>query len=311
MKGGKEILPTHEWKRREELHWTLIRPFTEAYRERKGRGENHPVYDFLFTYYTLSTAKLECWHPGYGVGIQIEPGSNHPLLAYSLYSSSDGVVAIDPEKVPARIIKQAQWVQSLCKAILERPMRFSCLGLHEWAMVYDLEDVRHDYPLRLSSAEIREVVSSSAIVCSHFDAFRFFSKNAGPLNILQPEPHTRLEHEQGGCLHANMDLYKWAYKLIPLVSSELLRETFFLAISARELDMRASPYDLSTLGFEPIRIESREGREEYIDAQRAIAARAEVLRLWLLRTTEQILLDVNDGSEHYPRYPEELLQTVE
>ena len=44
-----------------------------------------------------------------------------------------------------------------------------------------------------------------------------------------------------------MDLYKWAYKLGPLVESELVMDCLELAADARELDMRASPYDLPRL----------------------------------------------------------------
>lgn len=50
-------------------------------------------------------------------------------------------------------------------------------------------------------------------------------------------------------LHANMDLYKWCYKLGPLAESELLFDCLELAAAARELDIRASPYDLSAYGY--------------------------------------------------------------
>ena len=46
-----------------------------------------------------------------------------------------------------------------------------------------------------------------------------------------------------------MDLYKWCYKLGPLVGSELLLDCLELAADARHLDMRASPYDLRGYGF--------------------------------------------------------------
>ncbi len=79
-----------------------------------------------------------------------------------------------------------------------------------------------------------------------------------------------------------MDLYKWAYKLAPLASSDLVIGCFALARDIRTLDMRASPYDLSALGYAPVRIETADGRSEYIAAQRAFAARAEPLRRRLI-----------------------------
>ena len=75
-----------------------------------------------------------------------------------------------------------------------------------------------------------------------------------------------------------MDLYKWCYKLGPLVESELLFDCLGLAADARELDMRASPYDLRDFGFNPIAIETPAGRADYIRAQQDIAERAVPLR---------------------------------
>ena len=52
-----------------------------------------------------------------------------------------------------------------------------------------------------------------------------------------------------------MDLYKWSYKLSPLIDSELLLDCLELAAAAREIDMRASPYDLRGYGYAPIAVE--------------------------------------------------------
>ena len=71
-----------------------------------------------------------------------------------------------------------------------------------------------------------------------------------------------------------MDVYKWAYKLAPLTPSELVADCFELARDVRQVDMQAAPYDLSDLGVEPIRIETVEGKQTYVDAQRRFAERA-------------------------------------
>jgi hypothetical protein len=102
------------------------------------------------------------------------------------------------------------------------------------------------------------------------------------LNRLQPTRAEAPQFEQRGCLHANMDLYKWAYKLSPLVPSELVADCFALARDIRTLDMRASPYDLTDLGHPPVRIETPEGRAEYVAAQRGFAERAAPLRARLI-----------------------------
>ncbi len=62
-----------------------------------------------------------------------------------------------------------------------------------------------------------------------------------------------------------MDLYKHAYRLSPMVPSELVADCFELARDIRVLDMRASPYDLSDLGYSPVRVETAAGKQEYAD----------------------------------------------
>jgi hypothetical protein len=176
-------------------------------------------------------------------------------------------------------------VAGLLRATAARPPQLGCFGLHEWAMVYRLRDgeQRHeDWPLRLGHAATDAVVESQPLRCSHFDAFRFFTEPARPLNALQPSRSAQVELEQPGCLHATMDLYKWAYKLTPAVPSSLVAQCFELAREVRVLDMQASPYDLSALGVEPVTIETPEGRAEYARRQRAFAERGQVLRAQLL-----------------------------
>jgi hypothetical protein len=76
----------------------------------------------------------------------------------------------------------------------------------------------------------------------------------------------------------NMDLYRFCYKIAPWIESELLADAFELARFAREIDMRASPYDLREIGFEPIRVETADGRAEYVRWQGKIFERARPIR---------------------------------
>jgi hypothetical protein len=46
--------------------------------------------------------------------------------------------------------------------------------------------------------------------------------------------------------------------------------------------MRASPYDLAAHGYEPVRIETADGKAEYAQAQRGFAERGSGLRARLL-----------------------------
>ena len=86
-----------------------------------------------------------------------------------------------------------------------------------------------------------------------------------------------------------MDLYKWAWKLGPLVPGELFLECLDLAIEARILDMEASPYDCRDWGLGVVPIETPEGKAEYVSRQRTLAHKAKPLRDRLVAVKDQAL----------------------
>ena len=145
-------------------------------------------------------------------------------------------------------------------------------------MVYKTDTPRHDLPLRLGAEGTNTVVEANRIKCTHYDAFRFFTEPARPLNLTVLTRESQPDHDQAGCVHATMDLYKWAWKLGPLVPGELFLEAFDLAVKARTLDMEASPYDCREWGFGVVPIETSEGKAEYVHRQRALAAEGNPLR---------------------------------
>jgi hypothetical protein len=165
----------------------------------------------------------------------------------------------------------------------ERSIRSGCFGLHEWAMVLGSEDVRHEkWPLRLSQEEIQATIYEVGLRCTHFDAFRFFTPIAAPLNPLQLTRIDQNDVEQPGCLHANMDLYKHSQRFAPIVGSEIVRNAFALAKDIRTVDMQTAPYDLADLGVVPIPVETQAGRDEFAELQLGFAQRAQTLRTELI-----------------------------
>ncbi|WP_343953197.1 3-methyladenine DNA glycosylase [Nonomuraea longicatena] len=277
------ILAEPEWRARAQAHARRVGAWIEPHLSRRQDGHPHPVEDFLFTYYNFRPARLRRWHPGAGV---VLAGAREFGPEY--VDTPDGAV-LDVATWRARREATLGWTAALLRATASRAPHFGCFGLHEWAMVYRTEEVRHAaQPLRLAPDEVAAVVEARGVRCSHFDAFRFFTEPARPLNVLQPSRERQTELEQPGCLHANMDLYKWAYKLTPLVPSELVADCFALAREIRAVDMRASPYDLRHLGYEPIEIETVAGRAVYASAQRDFAERAADLRLRLLGVIDAV-----------------------
>ncbi|MSU24543.1 MAG: 3-methyladenine DNA glycosylase [Opitutus sp.] len=305
--SATKVLTEPEWRARQQAHEARVRAWTDPHQARAARGEKHPVHDFLFTYYAFRVAWLRRWHPGPDLVLAGEAareflrrpeyrelpdgGAGSPSRS-EVPATPAPLVAIDPAALPAHRREFVAWLSALLTAMQARPPFFGCHGLHEWAMVYRQapDEVRHQtWPLRFPPDEIARIVESLPVCCSHFDAFRFFTTPARPLNKVQPTRADAPQLEQRGCLHANLDLYKWAFKLAPFTPSELIADCFELARAIREVDMRASPYDLRALGFPPIAIETPEGRADYETHQRAFATRGEPLRARLLGLCERLL----------------------
>lgn len=277
----RQVLAREDWQARREAHRARAEALLYGVVERRRRAERHPVEDFLFDYYTLRPGELLRWHPGAGVVLEDPDGD----FALKFYRHADGRSQVDVEAFLSRRGRTLEWTVELLSRTEARPATLGCFGMHEWAMVYHLrpDQTRHSHlPLRFEPQRVAEVVEQVGVRCSHFDAFRFFTEDAVGLNSLRPTRETQTEMDQPGCLHANMDLYKWCGKMLPLVDSDLLLDTYELARDIRELDMQASAYDLSGWGYEPVAVETAEGRAEYVRRQRAFSERAQVLRRRLL-----------------------------
>ncbi|WP_300344549.1 3-methyladenine DNA glycosylase [Nesterenkonia sp.] len=294
LPSGVRILPAAEHRSRAADHRAAVQLRTEAFLARRRTGVSHPVEDFLFTYYSLKPGQLARWHPGAGVVLEGAGDSERP--GWKFYTVVDdgtaaGGAVVDVPRFCAERGTTIGYIRRLLESTAARPAQLGCFGLHEWAMVYRsrLHGQRHEQvPLRLGAEGTDEVVESLRIQCTHFDAFRFYTPSAAPLNRLQPTRETQVDLEQPGCLHANMDLYKWAGKLMPALPSDLLLRCFDLARSIRELDMRASPYDLREWGYEPVRIEEPAGRAAYARAQKEFAEQAQQLRGEILSALEAL-----------------------
>jgi len=198
----------------------------------------------------------------------------------------------------------------LSKTLTHTP-NFACFGLHEWAMLYsgkkkgemsqELPREKHQVlPFRVSQQVIDSVVEAKdELTCTHFDAFRFFHPDAQPMNKhvrrdqvdtsdtrFEPDlsRKTQLDFEQPACIHANMDLFKYAYTLYPLLPSSLLQDSLRLAIKARQIDMLASPYDLT--GYldskDVLAVETPSGRKQYASKQLEIMKEATEIRKLVL-----------------------------
>ncbi len=282
------LLPEPVWQARSLDHQSRVDALIDAHPPRRidtsGNQVNHPVWGFLFTYYSFRPAQLRRWHPGFGVALTGPAAWRYGQ--FTGYVDSGDTVSVSPAHLAKRR-KTLDFVIDLLSGTHGRTARFNCFGLHEWAMVYQAgpEQIRHaGLPLRLSHSATDQVVRSLPLRCTHFDAYRFFTDSARPLNLTALDRKAQVGDEQPGCIHAGMDLYKWSYKLSPLVSSDLVADAFELALRFRELDMRASPYDLSEFGLDPIAVEDAAGRADYVRSQSKLSEDSQRLRARLIET---------------------------
>ncbi|WP_229117412.1 3-methyladenine DNA glycosylase [Enemella dayhoffiae] len=288
MNAGPEELTGDQWRTRRAAHQARVDQLLADHRWRSSRAIKHPVEDFLFEYYPFRPYQLRRWSPGHGVRL-LEADE---LLELPHVATDGAGVRVHTEDLLAHRARTVRAAYALLRATTDRAAGFGCFGMHEWAMVAGLaaDEVRHpQLGLRLPMAGIEQTLESVGLRCTHVDAHRFFSPAWKPRNRYAPTRANQVELDQPGCLHVGMDLYRIAGKLSPLIESELVVDCFELAREIRVLDMRASPYDLGSLGLTAIAVETATGRAEYVEQQRAFTTRARPLRARLLERAGALL----------------------
>lgn len=285
-------LSPDQWQTQKNDHNQKVSNLIDDYLKRRSHQQKDPVLDFLFEYYAFRPSHLKRWSPGLGT-LLIE-GASHDWQ-FDEIASADGDSFLDVRHFDADRISSVKWILNVLEQSRARKPSFGCFGMHEWAMVYKADRIRHDYlSLRMDKEELAEFVESRPLVCTHFDAFRFFTDEAKPQNKFELNREKFADMEQPGCLHNNMDLYKWAFKMYPWIPSETIREAFELAVETRVIDMKASPYDLRDRGLEPIKIETGEGRREYVKKQKAILEKSQPIRKQLIEEYKYLLNALTD-----------------
>ncbi|MBI9114482.1 3-methyladenine DNA glycosylase [Sanguibacter suaedae] len=283
-------LKSPDWRLLENSHALRADALTAGWRERRQTGTKHAIEDFLFTYYSTKPSHLRRWHPGAGVVLLGTPLDFGDRSSWRWYEAVEEGLALDVDAYLADREETVLYIRDLLARTASRPANVGCFGLHEWAMIYRQTDTtRHPLPLRLGADGTDAVVEAHPIRCTHFDAFRFFTPDAIPLNKVRLTRDQQPDFEQPGCLHTGMDALKWAMKLSPAIDSALVLDCFDLARDIRVLDMQASPYDVREYGLEPVAIETAEGKAEYSKRQRDFAARSAPLRRRIIEACDLLL----------------------
>jgi len=269
-----------QWLRAHQKHTKLIDDVVSNYLEKREQQQKNPILDFLFEYYHFPPSKLKQWSPGFGT---LLCGYERNMLEINELTTQRGYAWLDPNKFKSDKLNSLIWIKELLESTASNRPFNGCFGMHEWAMVYQTNSIRHSYlPLRFSKQKIDAIVDENPLLCTHYDAYRFFTKPAKPKNAHQLNRERFDRTEQPGCIHTNMDLYKWAFKYYPWISSDTIKDAFMLALEARTIDMQASPYDLSDFGLLPIKVETAAGKKKYADHQMRMYKKSQPIRKKLI-----------------------------
>lgn len=306
LRPSPVVLPERLWRERERRHRATVDDLTQDHLHRRHRGIPHPVVDFLFTYYRTSVGTIRQWHPGPGVILENAHHDRRTQWRHYRRETLHGRTGliVDPDSVLSRGGARLRHARAVVEATTSRTGATGCFGLHEWAMLYRTgsHGLRHGgVPLRITHEQVDEVVRGARLRCTHFDAFRFFTEHAKPLNEPSLSRGEQVSHEQPACLHAGMDIYAHTAALEAGAPGELLLDALRAAFSAREVDMRSSPYDLSEWGLTSIPVETPRGRAEFVTFQREWVTRTQALRSRYLRAVDQ--LEALSDSAHSTRAP--------
>lgn len=297
LETATQIIPEEAWLSKKEAHENRVDKLLSDYLAARSRHKKNPVLDFLFEYYAFRPANLRRWSPGINVRLQFSDINLLPEISELEIEGNEAFV--NPHLFPEKRYSSLKWMLSLLENSRGKRPSFGCFGMHEWAMVYKTEKPRHDQvPLRMEPRELADFVESRPLLCTHYDAFRFFTEPAKPMNRFELSRAAFSNTEQPGCIHTNMDLYKWAFKIYPWISSDIILEAFEFALEARTIDMQASPYDLSNAGLEPIKIETEAGRILYKQKQEEIFSKGVPLREKLIGEYKKLLAAI--GKEYSP-----------
>ena len=94
------VLAEADWTACERAYRDRVNEFLEPHLRRAQAGETHPVWDFLFRYYSLRPRQLRVWHPGFGV--VLGGGAARRYLSRTGYGPHPAGVTVTDEHLRSR-----------------------------------------------------------------------------------------------------------------------------------------------------------------------------------------------------------------
>ena len=125
---GREssFLERSEWLRLKASHIEAIAPWTNERVTRANRAERHPVYDFLFTYYSFRPAHLARWSPG--ADVVLRDATITDLDWPDDFIETETGWLIPSDSFPAHRQTYLTWAVRYLEETQSRPASFCCFG---------------------------------------------------------------------------------------------------------------------------------------------------------------------------------------
>ena len=208
-----EVLAEEVWRARRTAHERRVDELDHAAPRTAAARREAPVEDFLFDYYSYRPGQLRRWHPGAGVTLSGE--SAHEYLRQPGYVETPDGITLDVDAFLARRGDTVRWVHDLLRRTAERPATsaVSACTSGRWSKAASRRRTAQRLATTSHAREAGRDRRGARRPVQPLRRVPFLHRAGAAANVLRPARETQHELEQGGCLHANMDLYKWAYKL--------------------------------------------------------------------------------------------------
>src|SRR3954470_2728414 len=94
------------WEAERAAYLTRVRPWAEHRLDRMSRRQKHPVYDFLFEYYSFRPAHLMRWTSGFGVTLE---SATREDVAWGEFEECDSGLSLSASAFPRHRVSYLQW----------------------------------------------------------------------------------------------------------------------------------------------------------------------------------------------------------
>src|SRR3569623_782949 len=122
-----KLMPRAAWEAARTACRDRVRPCAEDRIRRMSRGQKHPIYDFLFEYYSFRPAHLLRWTPGFDILLE---EANPEDIGWSDFEACENGLVLRPRAFPAQRVSYLQWAVHYLEATQAREASFACFGLH-------------------------------------------------------------------------------------------------------------------------------------------------------------------------------------